>query len=133
MTDPTMRNTTFRGLLSVHRQVLREDVHRRIRDGRTERPLEGQDDIDRVDADIADDVEYAVLQMTADTLSRVEQALGRLDAGGYGCCTESGAGISAARLRALPFALRCTACEQRRESGPAPRRRLAQETAGPQG
>jgi hypothetical protein len=66
MTDPTMRNTTFRGLLSVHRQVLREDVHRRIRDGRTERPLEGQDDIDRVDADIADDVEYAVLQMKAD-------------------------------------------------------------------
>ena len=39
----------------------------------------------------------------------------RLDAGKYGSCLECAREISERRLRALPFAVRCQACEDCRE------------------
>lgn len=54
--------------------------------------------------------------MRADTLVRIDEALGRLDAGLYGTCTECEGAISERRLRALPFAVRCQNCEERREA-----------------
>lgn len=42
-------------------------------------------------------------------------ALARLDAGEYGSCIDCGTTIPAARLQAQPFALRCIACQERRE------------------
>jgi hypothetical protein len=49
----------------------------------------------------------------------------RLDEGAYGNCAECETPIATARLRALPFALRCTACEGARESRAAARRPTA--------
>ena len=42
---------------------------------------------------------------------RIDDALVRLDAGQYGSCLECAREISERRLRALPFAVRCQACE----------------------
>ena len=61
------------------------------------------------------DVDLAVVQMKAETVARIEAALRRVDAGTYGRCVECEDAIAFERLRALPFALRCTACEQSRE------------------
>jgi len=51
----------------------------------------------------------------AETLTRIDAALGRLDAGQYGFCAECTNRIAERRLLALPFAVRCQACEERRE------------------
>lgn len=48
-------------------------------------------------------------------VARIDDALMRLDAGKYGSCLECAREISEQRLRALPFAVRCQACEERRE------------------
>ena len=61
------------------------------------------------------DIELALLQMRADTLIRIDEALVRLDTGTYGFCFECEREISERRLRALPFVGRCQACEERRE------------------
>ena len=42
-------------------------------------------------------------------------ALARLDSGEYGTCADCGDAIPAARLAAQPFAVRCIACQERRE------------------
>jgi DnaK suppressor protein len=129
MTETTTRNTHLREILSGRRRELQDYVQCRIRDGRTDRPNDVLDELERTDANISEEVELALLQLKAQTLSRIDEALHRLDAGEYGCCFECSLEISETRLRALPFAVRCKACEERREQGQAQTRRLAQEHA----
>ena len=54
----------------------------------------------------------AVAAITSRTLQGIETALRRLSRGKYGVCSECGGEISAARLRALPFAERCRECQE---------------------
>jgi DnaK suppressor protein len=49
-------------------------------------------------------------------LQRIDAALARIDAGGYGTCAECGAAIGLKRLKALPWALRCTDCAAAQEA-----------------
>jgi DnaK suppressor protein len=60
-------------------------------------------------------------------LRRVEEALGQLDAGTYGRCFQCGVEISETRLLALPFAVRCKTCEERREQVHAQTQRRAEQ------
>ena len=125
MTDTATRNADLRHMLSERRSEIQDEIQRRIRDGRTDRPKEVRDDLEHSDADIQGDIELALLQMRAETLTRIDEALVRLDAGKYGACFECESEIPARRLRALPFAVRCQACEERREEEQGHARRLA--------
>ena len=129
MTDTPTRNTLLREILFDRRRELQEDVQRRMRDGRSGRPNDVRDELEHSEAGISEEVEFALLQMKAETLRRIDEALGRLDVGEYGCCFRCGVEISETRLRALPFAVRCRACEERREQGQALTRRLARPHA----
>lgn len=88
------------------------------------------DDIEQSDADVQGDIELALLQMRAETLTRIDEALRRHDAGQYGSCFECAYEISDRRLRALPFAVRCEACEERREHDQRRLRQAAQQRGG---
>ena len=94
---------------------MQDDVQSRIRSGRSDRPVDVGDVLDHSDGDVQGDLELALLQMRAATLIRIDEALVRLDAGKYGSCFECAGEISEQRLRALPFAVRCRTCEERRE------------------
>jgi len=108
---------------------MQDEIQSRIRDGRIAGPKEVRDDLEHSDADIQGDLELALLQMRTETLARIDEALVRLDAGKYGSCFECAGEIAERRLRALPFAVRCQACEERREKeGNA--RQAAQRRAG---
>jgi DnaK suppressor protein len=54
----------------------------------------------------------AIVEITSRTLQDIEGALQRLRSGKYGVCSECGAEIAAARLRAMPFAERCRDCQE---------------------
>lgn len=94
---------------------LTRDVQGRIRDSRidngNERPANDQDSSE---LNIQDDIEFA-LKIKAETVKRIDTALRRVDEGTYGDCFECGDEIAEARLRALPFALRCKDCENTQE------------------
>jgi DnaK suppressor protein len=83
---------------------------------------EGIEDRDVLDAaesseaHIQDDIGFALIQLKAEMLTKIETALRRIDEGDYGDCVECGAAITEARLRALPFAVRCRDCEAAREA-----------------
>jgi DnaK suppressor protein len=115
MTKTTKRNTDLKQMLNDRRRKIQAEVHTRIRGGRADRPNEVRDDVEVSDADIQGDLDMALLQMSAETLLRIDEALVRLDAGEYGSCFECAGEIAERRLRALPFAVRCVACVERRE------------------
>jgi DnaK suppressor protein len=62
---------------------------------------------------------------------RIDAAHRRLDVGQYGFCAECAKAIAERRLRALPFAVRCQACEERREEKHGQARRAAQQRGSP--
>jgi DnaK suppressor protein len=115
MTEAAIRQADLKHILSARRGEIERDVHGRIRDGRTDRLSDVRDIVEHSDAGIQGDIELALLQMRAETLIRIDEALVRLDAGANGACAECGREISEGRLRALPFAVRCQPCEERRE------------------
>ncbi len=115
MNDATVRQTDLRHMLVARRQEMQGDVQSRMRDRRTDRPTDVRDDLEMSDADSQGEIEFVLLQIKAETLTRLDEALLRLDAGEYGSCFTCAGEIAERRLRALPFAVRCQACEERRE------------------
>ena len=87
------------------------------------------DAVESAEADIQEDIEFALVQMKSETLNKVNDALVRLERGDYGFCYECGEEIAEKRLRALPFAVRCKDCEQARETAEQ-KERQAQRRGG---
>ena len=83
------------------------------------------DAVESSEADIQEDIEFALIQMKSETLNKINDALVRLEQGNYGNCFECGEEIAEKRLRALPFAVRCKDCEEAREVAEQRERQLA--------
>jgi DnaK suppressor protein len=113
-----IRQADLRQMLYDRRRELQSNVQRRLRHVRTSRPTQVLDECESSDVDVHEDLELALIQMNAETLVRINEALVCLDHGEYGDCFECGSEIATKRLRALPFAVRCTACEEAREQTP---------------
>ena len=80
------------------------------------------------EVNIQDEIGFALIQMKAETLDKIDTALGRLGEGTYGDCFECGEEIAGARLRALPFAVRCRDCEEAHETVEQRQHLLAQRS-----
>lgn len=121
----------IKAMLANRRAALVSEVHERIRDVRADSSVDrdGVDEAETAAVSVQDDIGFALIQLKAETLDRIDDALGRIDAGNYGNCSNCGAEISEARLRALPFALRCKDCEEAREAAAAQRHSLARSSA----
>jgi DnaK suppressor protein len=112
------RNHALRRMLEDRRQELMREVHGRIRDARTDIAKERQviDQGESSEVDLQADIEFALIQMKAETAHKIDIALRRLNEDSYGVCFECGDAIAERRLRALPFAVRCKNCEEARET-----------------
>jgi RNA polymerase-binding transcription factor len=117
-------------ILEERRREIMDQVQEKIRDVRTEGPNNPNqgvlDAAESSEADIQDEIEFALIQMKAETLYKIEAALRRLEEGTFGYCFECGEEISERRLRALPFAVRCKDCEEARETALQRERMMAQ-------
>src|SRR5208282_3269744 len=56
----------------------------------------------------------SLIERSEERLRLIDQALARVDNGTYGTCAECGEDIPFERLKALPFALLCVDCQQKR-------------------
>jgi DnaK suppressor protein len=92
---------------------LRESL-RTLRDGVSELQ-EVKDVEERGLRETEQGLDLAVLQLKADTCRDIEGALRRLQEGTFGRCESCGNTIPAARLQAVPFAVRCRDCQARAE------------------
>ena len=114
------RYTELKGMLEDRRQEIHAEVQGRMRDVRAEGTWGGKlnevlDAVESSEADIQEEIEFALIQMKSETLNKINDALSRLEQGNYGNCFECGEEIAEKRLRALPFAVRCKDCEEARE------------------
>lgn len=116
-------------MLEKRRLEIIGEVQDRVRDVRNEDVATSRqrirDEAESSEAEIQDDIELALLQMKAETLKKIRKALAHLEEGSYGYCCECGEEIAERRLRALPFAVRCTGCEEVLEAASQRERVLA--------
>jgi DnaK suppressor protein len=123
------RYEELKRMLEGRQRELVAEVQGKIRGVRAdgaEKPHEVMDQGETSEVDIQEDIELALIQMKAETLNKINEALARLEDGRYGMCFECGDEIAEARLRALPFAVRCKDCEEAREIAAQRERTLAQ-------
>jgi DnaK suppressor protein len=77
-------------ILEERRREIMDQVQEKIRDARTESPnspTQGVlDAAESSEADIQDEIEFALIQMKAETLHKIEEALRRLEEGTFGYC-----------------------------------------------
>ena len=124
------RYSELKTMLEERRREIHAEVQGKMRDVRAEGAWGGKqnevfDAVESSEADIQDDIEFALIQMKSETLNKINDALGRLEQGDYGNCFECGDEIAEKRLRALPFAVRCKDCEEAREVAEKRERQIA--------
>jgi len=117
---PKSRYNELKRMLEDRRREIQAEVQGKMRDVRSEGTWGGKmnevfDAVESSEADIQDDIEFALIQMKSETLNKINDALVRLEQGDYGNCFDCGEEIAEKRLRALPFAVRCKDCEEARE------------------
>ena len=91
----------------------RREIHEKLRSLREAIPAASHDVRDAEEQSVDEfvqEVDLALMQMKSDTLKKIDAAILRLEDGSYGRCGECEQEISAARLRALPFAVLCRDC-----------------------
>src|SRR5688500_9597753 len=79
------------------REIL--DKLRAIRESSPTQTGEVRDAEEQSVADFAKDMDFALMQMKADTLKQLDESLRRLETGTYGTCEECEQPITAARLK----------------------------------
>ena len=127
---PKSRYVELKQMLQDRRREIQAEVQGKIRDVRNEGTWGGKqnevlDAVESSEADIQEEIEFALIQMKSETLNKSNDALIRLEQGDYGNCFECGEEIAEKRLRALPFAVRCKDCEEARETAEQRERALA--------
>ena len=125
------RYTELKQMLEERRRELQAEVQGKMRGVREEGTWGGKlnevlDTVESSEADIQEDIEFALIQMKSETLNKINDALVRLDHGSYGNCFDCGEEIGEKRLRALPFAVRCKDCEEARETAEQRERQMTQ-------
>jgi len=123
------RYAELKQMLDGRRRELQAEVQGKMRVVREEGSWGGKlnevlDAVESSEADIQEEIEFALIQMKSETLNKINDAVRRLEQGDYGYCFDCGEEIAEKRLRALPFAVRCKDCEEAREVAEQRQRQL---------
>jgi DnaK suppressor protein len=123
------RYIELKQMLDGRRREIQAEVQGKMRGVREEGTWGGKlnevlDTVESAEADIQEEIEFALVQMKSETLNKINDAVTRLEQGDYGDCFDCGEEIAEKRLRALPFAVRCKDCEEAREAAQQRERQL---------
>lgn len=91
---------------------LREEREGRFEANAQREKIEGTPFGDRPALSPDDEMNFAVADRRAGMLAQIDLALKKMDEGSYGRCEACEEEINPARLRAHPFAVRCTRCQE---------------------
>jgi len=68
-------------------------------------------------ATLGREIDYTLGENSEEILAQIDAALGRIEQGTYGICTNCGREIAPERLEAYPWASLCIDCKRRLEGG----------------
>lgn len=104
-------------MLETRYRTIEEQVQQKVR---AFRDTAGTDTVrpatDLSDDPAQEDLDFALVDLQAQTLEHIRTALARLAANEYGICNECEEEIPEKRLRAMPFATRCLNCQANAET-----------------
>src|ERR1051326_1946035 len=91
--------TELKQMLQARRREIQAEVQGKMRGVREEGTWGGKlnevlDAVESAEADIQEDLEFALVQMKSETLNKINDALLRLEQGTYGNCFECGEEIA---------------------------------------
>jgi RNA polymerase-binding transcription factor len=118
-TTSGVRRDALRKMLMERRQEVLKEIEQLIGHRLSD---EAQQRVDSV-PDVGDQAlldsergrDISILEMRNKLRQNIDEALVRLDEGTYGICSDCGVEISEKRLKAIPFARRCVACQEKVE------------------
>jgi DnaK suppressor protein len=110
------RAEALRAMLEVTRATLQQERTDLSRQVRAAGPGEGQDEADRANQDLQHEFASAQVRHLTVRLRDIDAALARHAEGEYGQCVGCGGDIPLRRLRSLPSARYCRACQEARET-----------------
>jgi DnaK suppressor protein len=100
--------------------ALRDETYERVRELRKEQgedaELEPGDEMDQARATGEVETHASLIARAEEGLRYIDEALGRAEKGYYGICAGCSQEIPIERLRALPFAIYCVDCQQKRRA-----------------
>lgn len=76
-----------------------------------------QDLADKAQSAYSKELNFSLSDTEREILVQIEDALGRIESGGYGVCTNCGATIGEKRLHAIPWTSFCIDCQELQEQG----------------
>ena len=107
----------LRQQLIVQRQEIMDLYEHDLREGQRASDEGSEDVVDRANSAYNREFMFTLSGTERDTLFMIEEALERLDSGGYGTCNHCSDEIPAARLKAVPWARYCIDCQELEEKG----------------
>lgn len=107
----------LRQQLIVQRQEIMDLYEHDLREGQRASDEGSEDVVDRANSAYNREFMFSLSGTERDTLFLIEEALGRLENGGYGTCSNCSGEIPQARLKAVPWARYCISCQELEEKG----------------
>jgi DnaK suppressor protein len=106
---------TFRKLLHERRHELLAEALRTV-DGMGETDEQFPDPTDRASLEDNRNLTLRIRDRERKLITKIDEALGRIDDGSYGKCEECGSDIGIARLKARPVTTLCIDCKSLQEA-----------------
>lgn len=115
----------FKNLLIVERARCAGEIKSIARDA-SKSPREASGDLSGYTIHMADmssdtaerELSMNIVSSEQAVLYQIDEALKRIDDGGYGACESCGKAITMSRLRAVPYASLCITCQRVKEKKP---------------
>ncbi len=114
----------FKKMLLQERAKITGEIHRLSEDTLSSSQRDSSGDLSGYAMHMADvgtdtfqrDIELGLVSREQEILYRIDEALQMIEEGTYGKCVECGKPIKESRLRAVPFAKLCIACQEKEET-----------------
>lgn len=125
------REKDLANVLFGKRQALVKELRRElaVHRGRVHREP-GLDPVEQAGISAEEEIGLTAFSQRTELVKQIDRTLEHLREGTYGVCEYCGDGISIERLKVMPFAIRCTGCQELREASVALSRNIAGSAPG---
>lgn len=118
LTEEKRKELLRKFLIKKREEIVKEaktEIARYLK-GETKQLVESAlDDGDWSVIDLSEDINFKRLETHRENLTRIDEALRKLEEGTYGICEDCGEEIPKERLEVMPFAILCRDCQEKKE------------------
>ncbi len=118
MTEEKRKELLRKNLIKRREEIVKEaktEIARYLKGENKQLVETALDDGDWSIIDLSEDINFKRLETHRETLTKIDEALRKLNEGTYGICEDCGEEIPQERLEIMPFAILCKDCQEKKE------------------